>query len=730
MIHPAPEARAGAAWLSRRALLRLGAGVGGVALIGRALPADAQVGQPAAASALVSAQQAVAAYVEITPDNRVRFTCPAMEIGQGVTTSLTQILAEEMEADWATIDVVLAGAADAYMNPMKRLQSVGQSMSIRGYYPYLREVGAGAREMLVTEAAARWSVDPQTCAARDSRVVHAATKRSFTFADLAEGAAKRTPPAEPKLKSPSEFRLIGRPMPRKDARTKIEGRATYGVDVQLPGMLHAAIAQAPVAGGKLLKYDRAAAEALPGVVAVVEVKAGLAPGLAVVADRWWRAKAALEAANAEFDAPEVNSDQLRASIREALAKPALSARNDGDAKTTLASAAKKVEAVYEAPFLAHACMEPMSAAAYVTDDACEVWCGAQSQSRARDDVAALLGRPKESVAIHTVYAGGGFGRRWQVDYALQAVEIAKAVGKPVKLIWSREQDMGHDFYRPAAAMRAAAALDSAGKLSALEVVLAGPSISEWGRPGRLKGAVDGTSVSGFKDTPYAIPNLSVSWVSTPTPVPVGTWRSVGHSQNGFFVEAFIDEVAVKAGADPVAFRRDLAKEHPRLTAVLDAVAKASDWTRKRPKGRGLGVALNEGYGSYAANVVEVSLKDGGVKIEKIWCAIDCGPPVNPHGVLTQAQSAVIYGLSAALWGDITIDGGATVESNFTDQRVLTLGETPPIEVIIIPAGGELGGAGEPALPGVAPALVNAIAAAGGPRIRTLPITKQGLEFIA
>ena len=278
-------------------------------------------------------------------------------------------------------------------------------------------------------------------------------------------------------------------------------------------------------------------------------------------------------------------------------------------------------------------------------------------------------------------------------------------------------------------MRAAAAIDASGQMSALDAVLAGPSISEWGRPGRLKGAVDGTSVSGFKDTPYAIPNLSVGWVSTPTPVPVGTWRSVGHSQNGFFMEAFIDEVAIKANADPVAFRRTLAKGDPRLVAVLDAVAKAADWERPRPPGHGLGVSLNEGYGSYAAQVIEVSLKSGAVKIEKIWCAIDCGPPVNPHGVMTQAQSAIIYGLSAALWGDITIEGGAAVESNFTDQRVLTLRETPPIEVIVMPSTDDLGGAGEPALPGVAPALVNAIAAAGGARIRTLPITKQGLEFV-
>jgi len=716
-----------APWLSRRALLRLGAGVTGVALVGRALPAEAQVGQPAAASALVAAHQSVAAYVAITPDNRVRFTCPAMEIGQGVTTSLAQILAEEMEADWDGIDVVLAGAADVYMNPMKRLQSVGQSMSVRGYYPHLRLVGAAAREMLVAEAAARWSVEPAACSAQASHVTHAASGRKLSFADLAEGAAKRTPPEAPRLKSPSEFKLIGKPLARKDARAKVEGATVYGLDAQVPGMLAAAIAQAPVAGGTLLKYDRAAAEALPGVVAVIETKAGLSPGLAVVADRWWRAKAALEAANPEFSAPDVGSEAVRKTIREALAAPALSARKDGDAGGALAASSRTVEAIYEAPFLAHACMEPMTALADVRAETCEVWCGAQSQSRARDDVAAFLGRPKESVTINTVFAGGGFGRRWQVDYALQAVELSKAVGKPVKLVWSREQDMGHDFYRPAAAMRARAALDDKGTLVALDVVLAGPSISEWGRPGRLKGGLDGTSVSGIKDAPYAIPNVSVGWVSTPTPVPVGTWRSVGHSQNGYFLEAFLDEIAAKAKADPMAFRRALAKGDPRCVAVLDAVAKASNWSRKRPKGHGLGVSLIEAYGSYVAQVIEVSLKAKTLKVEKVWCAIDCGPPVNPHGVETQAQSAVIYGLSAALWGEITLEGGAVVEGNFADQRVLTLADTPPIEVIILPSDAPLGGAGEPALPGVAPALANAIVAAGGPRLRNLPVTKHGLE---
>jgi len=732
-------------FLSRRALLALTAGSGAVALAGAAFgTSGAALAQPVPQSAASNAPPGpapvqdplalTAAYLAITPDNRVRFTCPAAEIGQGAATVLAQLVAEDLDADWDQIDVVIAGAGESYLNPMKRLQSVSQSMNVRGYHDLIRQIGAAARQKLVMAAADKWDMDPALLKTARCAVSTPDGKRHLTYAALAAAAAKKLPAAVPPLRPRDQFRLIGQSLPRKDTLAKVTGQAVFGLDVVRPGMLNAAIQMAPVAGARIQSYDRAAMEKMPGVKAVIETKTGLAPAIAVVADRWWQAKTALDAGRIEFAPPEkpVFDGTARDFVRGLLSATAIEAHSAGTPAPALAKAAKTAEFTYDVPYLAHAAMEPLTAVAEVGDGTCDIWAAPQSQIRARDEVAELLGLPKDKVTIHSVYAGGGFGRRWPVDYILQAAEIAKAAGRPVKLIWSREQDMSHDYFRPACALKAMAGFDAAGNLSGLELKVSGASLTEWGRPGRLKGAADPTAVSGLKDAFAAVPHLKIGWVPTPTPVPVGFWRSVGHSQNGFFQEALADELALQAGKDPVAFRRALIGSNKRAAAVLDKVLAMSGWGRSLGPHEGLGLARLEAYGTEVAHVIHVTLapkdKGGTLKINRIWCAVDCGYPVNPAGVIAQAKSAIIYGLSAALWGEITLDGAGIGQSNFSDYRVLTFPEAPVMDVAIVETGAKLGGMGEPALPGVAPALVNAIAAAGGPRLRSLPVMNSGWDL--
>ena len=710
--------------MSRRELM----GWSGAALAGVWAPAAFAAGAETAAGS-----DLVGFYLSVGADDLVTMQIPATEIGQGVTTSLAQIVAEEMDADWTKVRFVLAGAGEVYANPPKGFQGVGRSMSVRGYWPLLRRIGATARQRLVTAAAQRWSVPPDQIEVAKSVLRHKPTGRTLTFAAVAKDATTVPMPEKVVLKDPSAFKIVGASPKRLDIPEKVDGKAIYGIDFKLPNMLNVAVVTAPAVGGKLESYNEEAVKASPGVRLVLKTQEGLSPGLAICADTWWQASKALQVAEPKWVAtPHI------AMNTESLAKDRLAAL-DGPGLTVLETKGGVAEALagegvlqgdYEAPYLAHACMEPMTAVVHLQPDRCELWLGAQGQVRVRDAVATLLGLPKEKVVVNTLLAGGGFGRRYQIDYALQAVEIAKAAGRPIKLIWSRDEDMMHDWFRPAVTMRYRAKLNAAGEPTALEMKVAGDSLLEWGKPRPATPKVDATSASGISDQAYAIPAFRSASATVATPIPVGMWRSVGHSQNIFFVEGVMDELAVAAKADPLAYRRKLLAAHPRMVAVLDRVAKLSGWGTPKAKGVGRGIAICEGYGSVVAEVVEIEVRsDSEIKIRKISCVIDCGRAVSPDGVKAQMEGGIIYGLSAALTGDITFENGEPQARSFADNMPLMLSQTPQILVEVLDSDAPIGGAGEPGTPGVAPALLNAYHDATGKRLRSLPLARAGIMAV-
>lgn len=717
--------------LSRRDFGRLaGAGLG-VMLLGFLAPSRGRA-QAAAASVLDDMAGLIAAYIEIAPDNTVWLVTPEAEMGQGVQSALPAILAEEMEADWEHVAIRLSGAGEYYINPGKNMQATGRSMAVRGYFELLRQVGATARDLLRQAAADRWGVTLERVVAEKSHLINRDTGARLRFADVADAASHLALPDKVELKPRERFTIIGTSFPHKDVVEKVTGRAVFGVDVDLPDMLVATIAQPPAFGGRLVRFDEQAALAVPGVVAAVRIS----DGLAVAAQSYWQAKQGIEAANPEFDAGpngDLTSDDIMADLLAGLDEAGIVAREDGDT-TLLRKAAKRIEGQYHVPYLAHTTMEPMSCTVHVRDDGCEVWAPSQGPGRLRNDLAKVLQMDPEKITVHRTYLGGGFGRRWQTDFAVQAAEISRAVRRPVKLIWSREEDIQHDYYRPAFAMRFAAGIDKKGRLQTLDLKVSGASIGEWGRPPR-PGVLDRLAVSGLGDSHYAIPNYRVASVKKAGVVPIGTWRSVGHSQNGFFLESVIDEAAHAAGQDPLAFRRALLAHEPRWQPVLDAIEKLSGWGKPLPEGRARGIAVAESYGSWMAEVVEISVEnDSDIRIHNIACVIDCGFAVNPGNVERQVESAVIYGLTAAMTGKITIAGGAVEQSNFHDYPALTLAETPPIAVKILEGAKnlnarEIGGVGEPGLPPIAPALTNAIFAATGRRIRSLPLADHGFTLV-
>ena len=724
MAAPVADRAPGARGMSRRDLMGAGAGAG---LAGLWLPAAALAAASGPESVDASALAPV--YVAVRPDGTVEITVPAAEIGQGVTTSLCQIIAEEMDADWASVRFRLAGAGAAFANPGKGAQAVGRSMSVRGYWMLLRRVGATARARLAAAAAAKWGVPVEQVTAAKGRLAHTPSGRSLAFAEVAVAAAAGPMPAKVVLKDPARFTLIGASPPRLDLPAKVDGSAVYGIDVKVPGMLVAAITTAPALGGALESFQEAAATASPGVRHVVRTEQGLAPGLAICADTYWQAASALRAAAPKWTAgphAKLSSEGLAADRAAALKGDGLTALETGDLKAAFAAAAHVTEGGFEAPFLSHGCMEPMTAVADVRPDGCTLWVAAQAQTRARDAAAKLLGLAPEKVVVNTVMAGGGFGRRWQVDYVLQAVELSRACGKPVKLIWSREEDTTHDWYRPAVSMRYRAAQAADGTLQGLEIKLAGDSLSEWGKPRPAKPTLDSTAASGISDTGYAIPAFRIGVITTPSPVPIGTWRSVGHSQNVFFLESLIDELAAVAKADPLAFRRTLLAGQPRHLRVLESLAKLSAWGRPKAAGEGRGVAICEAYGSVVGEVVDITIKGEALTLNSVSCVIDCGRAVSPDGVRAQMEGGIIFGLSAALTGDVAFSAGAPQAANFSDNMPLLLAQTPRILVEILQSDGPLGGAGEPGLPCVAPALLAAVFDATGKRHRELPLARAGI----
>jgi isoquinoline 1-oxidoreductase beta subunit len=665
------------------------------------------------------------AWIRINSDDIVTVVINQSEMGQGVTTSLPMLVAEELECDWKKVRAEFAPADKVYFNPLFGLQGTGGSASIRGAWTPLLKAGATAREILIEAAAQKWGVEKSGCRAENSAVIHAATKRRLTYGSLAEAASRLPVPNDVPLKDPKNYRLLGKSVKRLDTPDKVDGRAQFGIDVREPGMLRAVVARCPVLGGKVAGFDATKAKAVRGVKDVVQISTGIA----VVADNTWSAMEGRRALDIKWDEgpnASLNSAGISKLFAERADQPGAVARTEGDAAAGLASAARKIEAVYEVPFLAHATMEPMNCTAYVRADRCDVWVPTQFQTFTLGTATKFAGGNPEAVHIHTTYLGGGFGRRPEQDFVTDALETSKAVGAPVQVTWSREDDMQHDFYRPASYSRFTAGLDADGWPFVWTNRIVCPSIFARVFPGNVKNGVDRTAVEGANDIAYAIPNILVECQLTETGVPVGFWRSVGHSQNTFFAESFIDEVAAAGGKDPYELRRRFLQKAPRHLGVLDLAATKAGWGKPLPAGRFRGIAVMTGYGSYVAQVAEVSVSRGAVRVHRVVCAVDCGRVVNPDTIEAQMQGAMVYGLTAALKGAITISRGRVEQSNFDNYEMLRLNEMPVVEVYIVPSEEAVGGIGEPSAAVIAPAVCNAIFAATGKRIRRLPVRAEDL----
>lgn len=686
--------------LSRRGFLKITAASGGGLLIGfHASACSRSEGSFRLAENTFSPNS----WIHIAADDTVTLMVASSEMGQGVMTALPMILAEELEADWSKVRAEFAPVHADFNNPIMGAQATGGSTAIRGYWKPLRAAGATVREMLVQAAAQGWGVPTSECRAHNGRVLHPASNRSQRYGALLTQAAKLDPPAAPRLKERSEFRLIGRTTHRLDSPAKVNGSAIFGQDVRVPGMLTAVMARCPVFGGKLKSHDASAALAMTGVRQVVAIDSGVA----VVADNFWSAHRARAALKLDWDAGSnagLGSPEIRRRLRAAAGREGEIFRNDGDALKIIAETSRVFEAEYETPYLAHACMEPMNCTAHVRGDACDIWVPTQAQTQARDRAAKITGLPPSAIRIHTTFLGGGFGRRLRPDFVIEAVTLGKAIGKPVKVVWTREDDMRHGFFRPANCVRVRAALDAKGMPQAWHQRVAGPKPSH-----------------GGLDVVYSIPNVRFEKVEEDPGIPSGPWRSVGASQNAFSVECFIDELAHAAGQDPVAFRLKLLTHAPQHHRALNLAADKAGWGRTITRGRGRGVAVYRSFEGCVAYVVDVFVTGKTIRVERVVAAVDCGTVINPDGVVAQTESAVIFALTAALKGEITIDQGRVVQGNFNDYTLLTLDETPKIEVHLVPSDEPPGGVGEPGVPPLAPAVANAVFAATGKRLRTLPL---------
>jgi len=706
--------------VSRREFVTVLAAAGGGLLLGYRV-AGAQRAAPTGAT---SPDFVPNAFIRIGPDGGITLIMPQVEMGQGTYTSMPMLLAEELEVAPDQIRLEHAPPDDKrYANPFFGEQMTGASSSVRAFYEPLRRAGATARAMLVAAAAASLNVDPASCRAQKGVVTHTPTGRTLTYGVLAAAAAALPVPDKVTLKEPKDFTLIGTPAKRLDTPSKVNGTAQYGIDVRLPGMLIATVAASPVLGGKVAGVDEQKAKAVPGVRQIVRLE----DAVAVLADHMWAATQGLVALVIRWD-DGPNAKVSTADIVQGLARASqtagVTARRDGDLTSALVGAAKKVEAVYESPFLAHVTMEPMNCTVHVRKDGCEVWTGSQVLSRAQAAVAEVTGFPLEKVVVHNHLLGGGFGRRLEVDYVTQAVRIAKQVDAPVKVVWTREEDVQHDVYRPYYYDRIAAGLDPRGTPVAWTHRIVGPAIIARYLPPAFKDGIDIDAVDGAVQLLYDIPAIQVEHVRHEEPVlNTGFWRGVGVTHNNFVIESFIDELAAASRQDPVAFRRALLGKSPRAMAVLDLATKEAGWGKPLPRGHGRGVALlYSGWGTYLAQVAEVEITGSGdVRVHRIVSAVDCGTIVNPDIVKAQIESGVVYGISAALWGEVTLKNGRVEQSNFHNYRVLRMNETPPIDVHLVRNGEAPGGIGEPGTAVTAPALANAIFAATGKRLRKLPL---------
>ena len=736
---------ANASVVNRREFLKTGAAGGAALVIGFHLSPSAFADQ-----AQDQEQKPINpfdAWVRITPDDRVTLVLGKSEMGQGVYTSLPMILAEELCVDWKQVHIEQAST-----NPKIYDLGTGGSGSVKDSWLALRQAGAAAREMLITAAAKKWEVGTGTCKAQNGYVVHGHPERSFRFGELVAEASQLPVPNlhTVPLKNPNDFTIVGHEVHRLDAAAKSTGSAKFGIDSRVPGMLYAVIARCPVFEGKVASFDAAKAKAVPGVRDVLQIEthgrgASTTGGVAVLADNSWAAiqgRKALEVKWDEGPAASESTEELRKQFLANAAKPGGVLRNDGDADTALASASKKLEAVYELPFAAHVCMEPMNCTVHVQADRAEAWVPTQGPQWAQAVIAEITKLPPEKVTVHTTLMGGGFGRRYQADFVMEAAQVAKATGKPVMVLWTREDDMQHDFYRPASYHRLQGALDSEGKLAAWKHFQTSTSIAaKWSQ----KGADDpGLGEFGTGATiPYATPNIRIEYTLAHSSAPRAWWRSVEHSSSGFVMESFIDELAHAAGQDPLAFRLKLigdsrkipqfgeGPDYPpldtgRLKGVLQLAAEKAGWGKPLAKGEGRGIAAFYSFHSYVGAVAEVSANSRELKVKRLVCAVDCGRPVNPNGVRAQVESSAIYALTATVKDAITVERGRIVQANFNDYEMIRMKEAPPIEVHLVPSTEAPTGIGEPTVPVIAPAICNAIFSVTGKRLRRLPIRAEDL----
>ena len=708
--------------VSRRFVLKAGAAVGGGLMIGwvpegNAAEGDAKLLPPDA-------------YVRIDGQGKVTIVSPMAEMGQGVYTALPMLVAEELDVDMSNVSVEHSPPDDKiYGNAfLGGSQTTGNSSSIRAFYIPLRQVGAAARAMLIAAAAAKLNVDAGTLTTEPGYVVDAAGSQRVAYGEVADAAAKLPVPTNVMLKDPKDFRIIGTPAKRLDVSGKVNGTATFGIDVKVPGMKIATVAASPVFGGTLASFDDAAALKVPGVHQVAK----LDNAVAVIADHYWAARTGLEAGAATFDDgphAKLTTADVVAALAKASEREGAVAKNEGDVTAALAGAATTVDAIYEVPFLAHATMEPMNCTAHVTADGCDIWVGTQIPTIAQQAVAQTLGLKPEQVRIHNHLLGGGFGRRLEHDFIVQAALIAKQASHPVKLVWSREEDIQHDMYRPYYYDRFQAGLDENGMPVAWSHRIVGSSIMARFFPAWFKDGIDPDAVDGAVDMPYAIANKRVEYVREEPPgIPTAFWRGVGPTHNVFVIESFIDELAAMAKKDAIDYRRALLGDNPRALHVLNRAAEIAGWGKPLGPRRGRGACVHNTFGSFMSQIAEVTVaEDGEVHVDRVVCVVDTGVVVNPDTIVAQMQSGIIFGITAALWGEITLEKGRVQQSNFDNYRMLRMNEAPIIEVEVVKSSADPGGIGEPGTTSLAPAVTNAVYAATGVRLRTLPIKAELLK---
>jgi len=713
-----------AATLSRRSFLQTGVAVGGGLLLSISLPSTEVEARTGEADTFVPN-----AFIRIQKDGKIVLTMPYVEMGQGTYTSIPMLIAEELEVELEQVELEHAPPDEKlYVNPLLGVQATGNSNAIRGAWQPLREAGATARTMLISAAAARWNLDPSTCSAQRGEVVHAATGRRLGYGELAGDAAHMPVPKNVALKSQKDFRLIGTPAKRLDLPAKVNGTAVFGIDARPPGVKIATLAQSPVFGGRVKRVDDNAARAIKGVRQIVRLE----DAVAVVADHMGAAKKGLEALVIEWDEgahAALTTDAIAAELEQATLKPGAVAQSIGDVESAMSGAATKIQATYQVPFLAHATMEPMNCTVHVREDGCEIWVGNQALTRSQAAAAQVLGMQPDQVVVHNHLIGGGFGRRLEADGVARAVEIARHVDGPVKVVWTREEDIQHDMYRPMFHDRLSAGLDEHGMPVAWHNRFAGSSVIARWLPPAFNNGLDPDTTEGAINLVYDLPNLHVEYVRVEPPgISTAFWRSVGPSHNVFVTESFMDELAAAAKQDAVSYRLALLDKTPRAKAVLTLAAEKAGWGAKLPPRVGMGVSIQNAFASYMAHVAEVEVtNDGEVRVRRVVCAVDCGIVVNPDTVEAQVQSAVMFGITAALYGEITVKNGRVEQANFDTYQLLRMNEAPAVEVYIVQSSEAPGGMGEAGTSLIVPAVANAIFAATGKRLRKLPVDPAVLK---